>query len=308
MSTPTSALIIGSTGQDGKLLTAQLAGKGYQVTGIKRGDEDLGSAEAVTRLLSRTAPSEFYYLAAYHHSSEQQYPSDLELFRSSYEVNVLYPLHFLDAIRAHWPKCRFFYASSSLIFGDSPVEAQKEDSPYHPHSAYGITKLDGLLACRFYRENHGVFASAGILFNHESEYRQPSFLSKKIVAAVCDIAAGSVEKLVIGNTLAEVDWGYAPDYVDAMQRILLAEKPGEFIIASGVKRQVSEFLDIAFSEKGLNWRDHVIENQQQLKRERRTIVGDHSRLTQATGWFPKTSFRDMVQLLVKAEWTARGKT
>ena len=304
---PKTALIIGSFGQDGKLLTKHLTQAGYQVNGIGRnsGGPDLGSSDAVRDFLDQTLPSEIYYLAAFHHSSEGKYPGELELFRRSYEVNVFYPLHFLDALRELKSGARFFYAASSLIFGDSPVEEQKEESPYYPHSAYGITKLDGMMACRFYRENHAVFASAGILFNHESEHRQPGFLSKKIVNAVWDIVGGSEAKLVIGATAAEVDWGYAPDYVRAMHQILLSEQAGEFIVATGRKHQVSEFLDIAFRAVGLDWKSHVIENNSGLQRLRKTIVGNPTRLTQATGWRPQTDFRQMVETLVRIEGERR---
>ena len=282
-----------------------LTKKGYDVTGVTRNSVPLEDMAAVQALLNKCAPDEIYYLAAYHHSSEDKYPGDLELFRRSYEVNAFYPLHFLEAIRALQIKSRFFYASSSLIFGDSPVEEQHETSVYYPHSAYGITKLDGLMTCRYYRENHGLFASTGILFNHESQYRQAGFLSKKITTAVWNSLEGSSDKLVIGNSAAEVDWGYAPDYVEAMHQVLLADQPGEFIIASGRKQSVRDFLEIAFGVVGLNWQDHVIENQTQLQRNRRTIVGSPARLKKATGWEPKTDFAQMIKLLVDAEGVRR---
>ena len=196
-----------------------------------------------------------------------------------------------------------FYAGSSHVFAppENGSELQSEETPFRAQSVYAMTKVDGILACRHYRERHDVFASAGILFNHESTFRKDTFLSKKVVRAAVATERGYTDKLVIGDLKAEVDWGYAPDFVEAMRAILLLEAPDDFVVATGIKHRVDEFVEAAFREVGLDWTNHVVENPQTIKSRRRASVGDATKLTRATNWRPKTTFLEMIRLLVRDE-------
>lgn len=223
------------------------------------------------------------------------------LFEKSHAVHVLGLLNFLDAIREAAPQARLFYAASSLVFGDAASERQDERTPVNPRCIYGITKASGLHCCRFYRETHGVFASGGILFNHESAYRQEKFVSQKIIRAVLEIAAGRREKLVLGDLSARIDWGYAPDFTDAMTRILSLDRAEDFVIATGEAHSVGEFVEIAFRLAGLDWKSHVEETPSVLQRRRPVLIGDASKLRNATGWKPSVTFPEMVCLLLEAQ-------
>lgn len=312
-----TAFIVGAGGQDGKLLEVHLHSKGYRLACIDSGaihtqnldwhlPIDITHKDDVFKIVSELQPDEIYHLAAIHHSSEQSAQSDLALYRNSYEVNFFSLLNFLEAIRLFSRHTRIFYAASSHIFGASPgvgpAVVQNENTPFNPESVYAMTKTDGLLACRQYRMVHQIFTAVGILFNHESTYRSEAFLTKKVVRAVIDIKHGGRNKLVLGDLTAEVDWGYAPDYVEAMHAILLADVADEFIIATGIGHSVLEFVEAAFLEAGISsWQQHVLENSQNLKRHRRSCIGDASKLTQVTKWKPKTSFHEMVRMLIRDE-------
>jgi GDPmannose 4,6-dehydratase len=305
------AVIVGCNGQDGRIAYDFLSSKNYDVLGIDRGlikgssrslPIDISIFDDVAGILKEFKPDEVYYFAAFHHSSEDKAAEDaLNLFKESYRINVLALLHFLEGMRKFSPKTRLFYAGSSLLFGDADEEIQNESTPFKPETVYGITKLDGVLSCRYYRNSYGIFASTGIFYNHESQYRTENFISKKIIKGALDIRRGKKEKLVLGNLHAEVDWGYAPDYVDAAHRILQTDAPGEFIIATGKLHSVLDLVSITFGYLGLNWKDHVIENKTVLTRNRKTLVGDPSKLMQVTGWRPTVDFREMIRLLLIAE-------
>lgn len=305
------AVIVGCNGQDGKIAYGFLSAKNYDVIGIDRGvikgssgslSIDISIFEDVAGLLNDFRPDEVYYFAAFHHSSEDRAAEDvMNLFEQSYRINVRALLHFLEGIRKFSPQTRLFYAGSSLLFGDADEEIQNESTPFKPETIYGITKLDGILSCRYYRKSYGMFASTGIFYNHESQYRTENFISKKIIKGALDISRGKKDKLVLGNLSAEVDWGYAPDYVDAAHRILQTDSPDEFIIATGKLHSVLDFASITFDYLGLNWRDHVIENKTVLTRNRKTLAGDPSRLMQLTGWRPTVDFKEMIRLLLIAE-------
>ncbi|OGI22334.1 MAG: hypothetical protein A2808_01055 [Candidatus Moranbacteria bacterium RIFCSPHIGHO2_01_FULL_55_24] len=304
-----TAVIVGAGGQDGRIATEYLLGKGYRILGIDQGmveakglgwerPVDIKDHEAVTELLEKLRPDEVYYLAAFHHSSEDESISDIELFQSSYQVHVLSLLSFLEAIKSVSPETKLFYAASSLIFGDADTEVQDETIPFSPDSIYGITKLDGLTLCRYYRKKYDVFASVGILYNHESEYRSEKFISMKIVQAAIDIKEGKRSELVVGDLEAEVDWGYARDYIDAMHRILSADNADDFVIASGQKHSVKDLAAEAFSSLGLDWQEYVKEDKQILTRKRKALVGDFGKLKRVTGWEPATGFAEMVRLMI----------
>lgn len=305
------AVVVGCNGQDGRIAYDLLSSKNYDSIGIDRGAVkgsfrnlpiDISIFDDVAGLLREFEPDEVYYFAAFHHSSEDTSADNIiELFKESYRVNVLGLLHFLEAIRIFSPRTRLFYAGSSLLFGDSDEPVQSESTPFKPDTVYGITKLDGLLSCRHYRMNYGIFASTGIFYNHESPYRTENFISKKIIKGAINIKRGIKDNLVLGNLDAEVDWGYAPDYVDAAYRILQSDSSNEFIIATGKRHSVLDFVTITFDYLGLNWKDYVTENRIVLTRIRKPLVGDPSRLMNTTGWRPTVDFKEMIRLLLIAE-------
>jgi GDPmannose 4,6-dehydratase len=296
-----TALIVGSAGQDGTLLGAYLRDRGYTVDGIDVGiGPSLDDAAAIAEHVAALAPDEVYYIAAYHHSSEDPPVEPAELFRRSVAVQITGLVHVLEAIRTRTPRARLFYAASSLIFGDAAESPQTETTPLQPTDAYGITKATGVQICRHYRRTHGIHASVGILYNHESPLRAPKFLSKKIVTAAWEIKRGTRDKLVLGSLSAKIDMGYAPDFVDAMRRIVALDAPDDFIIATGQTHTVREFVELAFGHLGLEWQRHVEENRAVITRAPVRRVGNPAKLTAATGWQPTTSFADMVRALVEA--------
>lgn len=306
------ALIVGSEGQDGRLLHELLASRGYEIVGIgegvthcsgayRCGAVDIRRTEEVFDLIGDFRPDEVYYLAAFHHSSEDVPEENINLFHESYEVHVSALVNFLEAMRKYSPETRLFYAASSLIFGEVRTEPQDEDTPFNPRCVYGITKTAGLFSCRFYRDRYSVFASVGILYNHESVYRADKFVSKKIVKGAVNIKKGKQDRIVLGALNAEVDWGYAPDYVDAFWRILNAERPDDFIVATGQKHSVSHFAEITFGHMGMDWRDYVDENRNVINREGAALVGDPAKLMHITGWRPTVDFEGMIELLLRAE-------
>lgn len=313
-----TALIIGAAGQDGQLLASQLLARGYAVHGWVRSiascDLDVGcsavdllDAAAVCAALHDLHPAEVYYLAAFHHSAEDAVQlSPAELLRRSNEVHVDGLVNVLEAIKAFQPTARLFYAASSHVFGDAVAESQNEQTPFRPHSAYGVSKAAGLQCCRSFREQ-GVFAAAGILFNHESPLRKPSFLSQKIVQGALRAQQDPSYKLLLGDLDAEVDWGYAPDYVDAMWRILQLAEPGEFVVASGETHTVREFAQIAYAVLGLDWRVHVSTDPSLLKKSGRFLCGNAQKLRAATGWAPTVAFAGMVRKLVSAAEARRRR-
>ncbi len=306
-----NAIIVGSEGQDGRLLFDRLVGDDWNVIGIGRqsirdssgresGRIDIRDQAAVFDLVSIASPDAVFYLPAVHQSSEgAQAQDDAALLRRSWEVHVSGLVHFLEAI-ANPGNGSLFYASSSLVFGDPDRTPQNEATPIRPGNIYAITKAAGMNLCRYYRTHRRVRASSGILFNHESPLRGQSFVSQKIARGVAAIRAGHQRQLVLGNLEAEVDWGYAPDYVDAMVRISALPVGDDYVIATGKAHTVQEFAAIAFAHAGLEWRDHVVEDGNLLTGKYHSRVGDARRLRDATGWKPSVTFADMVRRLVDA--------
>jgi GDPmannose 4,6-dehydratase len=295
------AIIVGSGGQDGQLLNTHLLALGYSVIGLTRHNIDILSANDVSRFVSDSQPVEVYYLAAYHHSSEDKSVDDADLFHNSFNIHVHGLVNFLSAIAIHSAKSRLFYASSSLIFGNPQDEIQTEVSKFNPENPYAISKVAGMMVCRFYREHQSVFAASGILYNHESPLRSPRFVTRKIVQAAVNIYRVGHGKLYLGNLDSKVDWGYAPDYVDAMYRILRIAVPQDFVIATGVGHSVREFASLAFARLGLDYHDHVISDLEVLTRNGPLRLGNSSVLREKTGWVPKTSFEDMVRIMIDSE-------
>lgn len=306
-----SALIIGAGGQDGQLLGHLLLDRGYVVRGWTRTAVttpvpfecaviDLLDAASIENELRTLAADEIYYLAAFHHATEDSVAvSPAELLQRSFDVHVNGLLNVLRAMANVRVSSRLFYAASSHVFGAPTGGMQDERTPFQAQSAYGISKAAGVQCCRFYREQEGVFAAAGFLFNHESSLRRPSFLSQKIVRGAWRARSESDFKLILGDLDARVDWGYAPDYVDAMSRILQLPQPDDFVIASGELHTVREFAEIAFRAVGLDWRRHVIPDPALLRKSSQTLCGDAAKLRAATGWSATIRFEEMVRTLIR---------
>lgn len=295
------AIIVGSSGQDGSYLAERLRQENYELVLVERNRPDITDNQKVRQLVSRAEPHEIYLLAAYHHSAEGARESDEILFKRSLDIHAVSTSYFLEAIAVSAPTAKLLFASSSHIFPDSGPEALNENTRPRPGNVYAITKYSGMLACRYYREQRGVFASCGILFNHESSRRPAHFLSRKIAIAAAKISRNEADSLELGNLDATVDWGYAPDYVDAMYRIVQLDSPSDYIVATGMAHTVRRFADIAFRRAGLDYRDFVTEKPNLLTKKIETRIGDASRLKRDTGWKPSVSFEEMVEAMVDAE-------
>ena len=305
------ALIVGSGGQDGSLLFEDRAKscavvgldvgsvRTHAVEGAPPGPVDIHDPSAVNALVARFAPDEIYYLAARHHSSEER-PDDASELRETTRVNFLALVNVLDAVRGHAPACRVFYAGSSHMFGAPASPRQDESTPFSPKNPYAITKVAGAHACALYRERHGMHVSVGILYNHESPLRGERFVSQRIARGAKRAAREPGFKLAIGSLSSVVDWGYAPDYVNAMTRIVGEATPGDYVVATGVPHTVSDFVEIAFRAAGLDWRAHVEENAGIVRSAPGALVGDASKLRARTGWAPSVTFEEMVGILVAA--------
>jgi GDPmannose 4,6-dehydratase len=306
-----SALIIGAGGQDGRLLSRLLLDREYTVWGwIQSGPAapapcecaliDILQPALVEAELRRSPPDEIYYLAAFHHATEDVVElSAAELLRCSFDVHVLGLLNVLQAIEECCPRTRLFYAASSHVFGTPIAEWQNEETPLTPNSAYGISKAAGLQCCQLYRRQKDIFAATGILFNHESPLRRPSFISQKIVQGALRAQRDPAYRLVLGDLEVRVDWGYAPDYVDAMFRILQLPEASDFVVASGEMHTVREFAQAAFGSLGLDWRRHVETDARLLNKISHPLRGDSGKLRAATGWTPTIGFVEMVARLVR---------
>ena len=313
-------IIVGSDGQDGRILHDRLKVEGCAVLGIAKGTTrvtgkarnvepvDIEDRRSVLRAVESWSPDAVYYLCAYHHSSQESAGSDvIGLFEKSYAVHVEGLLYFLDAIKAAGAGTRLFYAGSSLAFGEAARPVQDETTPLNPRCVYGITKANGVRCCRFYRETQGVGASVGFLYNHESIYRQEKFVSQKIIRGAIDVWRGRREKLVLGDLSARIDWGYAPDYVDAMMRIVALPEAEDFVIATGKPHSVQDFVETAFGLLGVDWKTHVEEEKGVLKRKRGEIAGDASKLREKTGWKPSVTFEEMVEIMMNAAVAAENE-
>lgn len=303
------AIIVGVNGQDGFYLSNLLKQKGYDVVGIDQdtthpfsslGSEifDIRNPSHVDVLMDRVKPDEVYYLAAFHQSSQDNYDESFEILERSIYINEVSLFNFLAAIVRFSSTTRLFYAASSHIFGEPAAEIQNENTPINPVNLYGITKASGVFLCRKFRREHNIFASSGILYNHESLRRKDAFLSKKIINSIIKSLQGDKRKMELGNIEAIVDWGYAPDYVDAINRILLLPRSDDFIVATGIKHTVRDFLEIAYKSVGLDWSEHVIEKKGIVKKITKPLIGDSTKLRNLTDWEPSLTFDEMVKLMV----------
>ena len=305
------AIIIGHSGQDGTLLCESLEEKGCELIGISRSSittipyrniEEIprvDDAKAIELLIKDFQPTEIYYLAAYHASSEV---SDIDNIRESFinaeQTHVIGLLNILCAVRDNSPSCKIFYASSSLVFSGEDGELQNEKTPLSPSCFYGVTKAQAMWLCDEFRNKYGIFVSVGILYNHESYLRPPHFLTQKIIKSAIRISNGSDEKLTVGNLSARVDWSYARDFIEAFQLILALDESKSFVIASNEAHTVQEFIEVAFEYFNLDWTQYVNEDNSILIRKPLVKIGDSSKLTSETGWNKTYNFHELVKQLV----------
>jgi GDPmannose 4,6-dehydratase len=322
------ALITGITGQDGSYLAELLLAKGYEVHGIIRRAStfntgridhlykdphindvrlflhygDIADSTNLIKLLYRIQPDEVYHLAA---QSHVRVSFDIPEYTG--DVTGLSTIRILEAIRQTGIKSKFYQASSSEMFGKAEEVPQRETTPFHPRSPYGVAKVYSHWATVNYRESYDLFACCGILFNHESPRRGETFVTRKITRAVARIKAGLQEKLYLGNLDAKRDWGYAREYVEAMWLMLQQERPDDYVIATGETHSVREFLIEAFSYANLDWHDYVELDPKYLRpAEVDLLIGDSSKAKRELGWTPRTTFKQLVELMVDADIATVG--
>jgi len=317
------ALITGITGQDGSYLAELLLSKGYEVHGTVRrvALEDpehrlirlntvrdrvqlhaasLESFASMYQLVAKIVPDECYHLAA---QSFVSYSFDDEFSTLNTNINGTHFL--LSAVKDLAPKCRFYFAGSSEMFGEAEEFPQNERTRFHPRSSYGISKVCGFELTRNYREAYGLHASSGILFNHESPRRGFEFVTRKITAGVARILAGQSKKLALGNLEAKRDWGHAREYVEAMWLMLQQPEPDDYVVATGETHSVREFVDRAFTHAGLDYRDYVVGDPTLFRpAEVNLLMGDSSKARTKFGWKSGVSFEALVREMVEADCRA----
>lgn len=312
-----SALITGITGQDGSYLAELLIAKGYKVHGIVRRvaleDPDhrmwrirhllsrlelhsasLESYASIFNVLRKVQPDECYHLAA---QSFVSYSFEDEFSTLNTNINGTHFL--LSAVKESVPSCRFYFAASSEMFGQVHETPQRESTPFHPRSAYGISKVTGFDLTRNYREAYELHASSGILYNHESPRRGFEFVTRKISSYVAKIKLGLAKELRLGNLDAKRDWGHARNYVEAIWLMLQQDKPDDYVIATGKTYAVREFAEAAFAHVNLDYRNYVVIDPQFFRpAEVRLLLGDASKAKNILGWTPSCSFEDLVTEMV----------
>jgi GDPmannose 4,6-dehydratase len=312
------ALITGISGQDGSYLAEFLYSKGYNVHGVDRSfshlpppvkniiselhEIDLAKPKLLKDLIKTILPDEIYHLAAYHFSSQKggNINTSFEPFNS---INLLSTNEILDTIRNNCIKCRFLYSSIYHIYGKVDHWPQTEKTSYRPNSLYSITKAAGNELCKLYRESHGVYASVGILYNHESPRRPLSFVTSQIAEAAAKASLGIQVKLMLRDLNAIVDWGSAQDYVKAMWLALQQPYGDDYVIASGVARHVHEFSKAAFDYVGLDAKNFIFQEPTEKTKKDIFYVGDSSKIQNKCGWRTTILFNDLVIDMVKAHIT-----
>jgi GDPmannose 4,6-dehydratase len=287
--------VTGAAGQDGSYLSEMLRDRDYDVVGIDRGDVDLVDSTALESLLRDTHPHELYHLAGTSFVP-RSWEEPVEVVASI----ALSATALLESIRVVDPAIRFFHASSAEIFGVPAETPQRETTPLAPTSPYGAAKAYGNHVVTAYRRRYGLHASSGILFNHESPRRPVEFLPSKVAHGVAAIAAGTQRELELGDLDSEKDWGYAPDYVQAMWLMLQQDEPDDYIVATGELHSVRELVELAFAHAELDWRDHVRVDDSLKRGQTYRLVGDASKVRERLGWRPSVTFEELVALLVDA--------
>ncbi|MFH1417337.1 MAG: GDP-mannose 4,6-dehydratase [Planctomycetota bacterium] len=325
---PRKALITGVTGQDGSYLAEFLLHRGYEVHGIMRRSSsfntgrldhvyqdphvaarrlflhygDLTDGSGLAALIRRVEPQEIYNLGAQSHVR-------VSFDSPEYTVDVaaLGTVRLLEAIRDARMGCRFYQACSSEMFGNAPAP-QNEDTPFEPRSPYAAAKVLGYWITRNYREAYGMFVCNGILFNHESPRRGGTFVTRKITRALARILKGRQDKLYLGNLDAQRDWGFAGEFVEAMWLMLQQDKPDDYVVATGETHSVRDFLDVAFGMVDLDWHKYVeIDPRYYRPTEVDMLRGDASKAARVLGWKSKTTFEQLVRMMVEADCDAVGK-
>jgi GDPmannose 4,6-dehydratase len=310
------ALITGITGQDGSYLAELLLAKGYEVIGMLRRSSTV-NFERISHIQDRITLAAFDLLDFYSivHALREYQPHEVynlaaqSFVQTSFtqpvltgETTALGVTRVLDAIRVVDPSIRFYQASSSEMFGKVVETPQRETTPFYPRSPYGVAKVYGHWITVNYRESYGLHATSGILFNHESERRGLEFVTRKISYGVARIKLGLDRTLALGNLEARRDWGYAPDYVEAMWLMLQQDEPDDYVIATGETHSVREFAELAFSHVGLDYRDHVVVDERFMRpAEVDLLVGDASKARRVLGWQPRTNFEALVRRMVDAD-------
>jgi GDPmannose 4,6-dehydratase len=314
------ALITGITGQDGSYLAELLLSKGYEVHGVVRRvaaeypehrfwrirhimpelhihGASLESYASLCKLLQEIQPEECYHLAA---QSYVSYSFDDEF--STMLINVEGTHWLLAGLKQIAPRCRFYFAGTSEMYGKVRSSPQNEATPFHPRSTYAISKVTGFHLSHYYREAYGIFACSGILFNHESPRRGIEFVTRKITSQLARIKLGLATELVLGNLDAKRDWGHSREYVTAMWRMLQMPQPADYVIATGENHSVREFCEVAFTHVGLDYRDWVKVDPKFLRpAEVEYLIGDASKAHKELGWENKTSWNDLVVEMVEAD-------
>ena len=317
-----TAFVTGVTGQDGSYLAELLLKKGYEVHGpIRRASSfntarldpiykdphesgvrfrmhygDLSDSGSLVNLVRELEPDEIYHLGAQSHVKVS-----FDIPEYTADTTGMGTVRMLEAIRSSGVNTRFYQAGSSEMFGQTPPP-QNEKTPFYPRSPYGASKVFAHWITLNYREAHGLIASNGILFNHESPRRGETFVTRKITRAVARIKAGLQDKLYLGNLDAKRDWGYAPEYVEAMWLILQQDAPDDYVIATGDAHTPREFAELAFDHVGLDWERYVAIDPRYFRpAEVDYLLGDPSKAKQELGWEPRTSFSDLVRLMVDAD-------
>lgn len=317
------ALITGVTGQDGSYLAELLLSKGYEVHGLirrassfnterlepiykdpHRSDArlflhyaDLADSIVISNLITEIAPDEIYNLGA---QSHVRVSFDIPEYTG--DITATGTTRILEAMRKGAPKARFYQASSSEMYGLIQETPQRETTPFYPRSPYGAAKVYSYWMTVNYRESYDMHASNGILFNHESPRRGETFVTRKITRAAARIKAGVQKKLFLGNLDAKRDWGYAPEYVEAMWLMLQQDKPDDYVIATGETHSVREFLEVCFEHAGLDWEKHVeIDSRYYRPAEVDLLIGDASKARKMLGWTPKTTFAELARIMTDAD-------
>jgi GDPmannose 4,6-dehydratase len=317
-----TALITGITGQDGSYLAELLLTKGYRVIGVARRSStvtyeriehlldditvvqgDLHDQGSLLALLEEYEPSEVYNLAA-----QSFVPTSWNQPALTGEITALGVTRMLEAIRFVNSKIRFYQASSSEMFGKVVEVPQCETTSFYPRSPYGVAKVYGHWITVNYRESFNMFASSGILFNHESPRRGLEFVTRKISDGVARIKLGHAKELHLGNLEAQRDWGFAGDYVDAMWRMLQHDKPDNFVVGMGETHSVREFCEIAFNHVGLDYNDHVVQDEKFYRpAEVDLLISDPSKVRSVLGWEPAIGFRELVTMMVDSDMRRLNK-
>jgi len=312
-----TALITGITGQDGSYLAELLLDKGYQVYGVVRrtsspGYEridhlldrvtlvpaDLLDQHSLTGVIHDTKPDEVFNLGA-----QSYVPTSWTQPVLTGEFTALGVTRILEAVRLAHPEARFYQASSSEMFGKVVETPQRESTPFHPRSPYGVAKAYGHWITVNYRESYGMFAVSGILFNHESPRRGIEFVTRKVTDGAARIKLGLADELRLGNLDAKRDWGFAGDYVDAMWRMLQQDSPEDYVIGTGITHSVQELVEVAFARLDLEWRDYVKEDPRFIRpAEVDLLLADATKAKERLGWEPDVGFAQMIETMVDADF------